>query len=347
MKKIAEAALRLLKDGESFAVATILESSGSTPREPGATMLIRRGGGIVGTVGGGVLEANIQKAARRVLETGKAAVVEYVLEQSGAAAIGAICGGRARALIEFIDPQDPRNTVYFEQLFKACAAEKQSYIASLISDSEMTAPRCQCLILYDGTIVGGEGLDKAVLAKLWPVPDTDEAALRLDGLTVYLAPVGSDGTVYIFGAGHCGEKLAHILHTVGFGTVVIDDRAEFANSARFPDADEILVPKRITDPFDTLQFGADSYIVIVTRGHAHDELVLRKALRTEAGYIGMIGSKKKRETIYNHLLADGYTPEDIGRVHSPIGLPINAETPEEIAVSITAELISIRAKKKK
>ncbi len=102
----------------------------------------------------------------------------------------------------------------------------------------------------------------------------------------------------------------------------------------------------MTQPFDTLELGADSYIVIVTRGHMHDELVLRKALRTKAGYVGMIGSKKKRETIYQHLLSDGYTPADIARVHSPIGLPIGAETPEEIAVSITAELIQFRAQKK-
>jgi xanthine dehydrogenase accessory factor len=346
MKIIAETALRLLKNGESFAQATILESSGSTPRERGAAMLLRRDGSITGTIGGGVLEAHVQKAARRVLETGAADVAEYVLEQTGAAAIGAICGGRAKALIEYIDAADPRNTEFFEKLSKACAADKQSFIASLIPDSTITQPRCQCLILPDGTFVGGDRFDHNVLSQLWPVPDPEDEPLLLGGVSVYLSPVGSDGTVLIFGAGHCGEKLAHVLHTVGFGTVVIDDRAEFASVARFPDADVILVPESMTQPFDTLEIGADSYIVIVTRGHAHDELVLRKALRSNAGYVGMIGSKKKRETIYSHLLADGYTPDDIARVHSPIGLPIGAETPEEIAVSITAELIQKRAAKK-
>jgi xanthine dehydrogenase accessory factor len=345
MKIIAETALRLLKNGESFAQATILTSSGSTPREPGAAMLIRRDGSIVGTVGGGVLEAHILKTAKRVIDTGIATVEEYLLEESGAAAIGAICGGRAQTLIEFIDANDVRNTAYFEQLFKACAAEKQSFIAALIPHS-ISTPRCECLILSDGTFVGSERYDRQLLDQLWPIPDLDDDSLSLDDTEVYLFPVGSDGTVYIFGAGHCGEKLAHVLHTVGFGTVVIDDRADFANSARFPDADEILVPESMTAPFDTLAFGADSYIVIVTRGHVHDELVLRKALKTQAGYVGMIGSRKKRETIYQHLLADGFTSEDIQRVHSPIGLPIGAESPEEIAVSITAELIQFRAARK-
>jgi len=154
----------------------------------------------------------------------------------------------------------------------------------------------------------------------------------------------NNGTVYIFGAGHCGEKLAHVLYTVGFNTVVIDDRAEFANAERFPEADEILVPKSMDIPFGNIAFNTESYIVIVTRGHAQDELVLRGALRTEVGYIGMIGSKKKRDSIYARLLADGYMQSDIDRVTSPIGIPIEADTPEEIAVSIAAELIKLRAK---
>jgi len=152
-----------------------------------------------------------------------------------------------------------------------------------------------------------------------------------------------DDTVYIFGAGHCGEALSPLLTFVGFSVVVIDDRSEFANNARFPDADEILVPKSMELVFDEARFGDKSYIVIVTRGHKYDELVLSCALRTEAGYIGMIGSRKKRDTIYKNLLASEYTKKDLSRVYSPIGIPIGDETPEEIAVSITAQLIKVRA----
>jgi len=154
-------------------------------------------------------------------------------------------------------------------------------------------------------------------------------------------------TVYIFGAGHCGMALAPVLRVVGFRVVVIDDRAEFANAKRFPDADEIYAPEKIdADFFDTLKINKNGYIVIVTRGHVHDEVALRGALRTDAGYVGMIGSRKKRESIYERLLSDGYTQADIDRTYSPIGMPIGADTPEEIAISIAAQIIKVRAEGK-
>ncbi len=345
MKLIAEAAISLLKAGTGFALATVLESSGSTPREAGSAMLIKPDKSIVGSVGGGVLEANTISAAQKVIAEKKATFTLYVLENEGAAAIGAVCGGRARVLIDYIDAEDPGNTEFFEQLLKAASTSQRSHIAALIPASEKLARRNTCLILADGTLVGTEVFDPDIQSYLRKGRGYD-IFTRLEKYAAYLFPIGSDGTVYIFGAGHCGEKLAHIVHTVGFGTVVIDDRIEFANTSRIPEADDIIVPKNLEEPFDTIAFGPDSYIVIVTRGHMHDEVVLRRALQTNAGYIGMIGSKKKRETIYRHLLDEGFTQVDIDRVYSPIGIPIGAETPEEIAISITAELIKVRAEKK-
>jgi xanthine dehydrogenase accessory factor len=345
MKKIAEAALSMLVSGKSFAFAVVLESSGSTPREAGSAMLVRQDKSIVGTVGGGVLEANTVKSALKVISGRRAAVVEFVLEEKGAAAIGAVCGGRAKVLIDFIDAGDYANTVFFEELLKAARMSERSHLAALIPASGDLEPRNICLILPDKSLVGAEVFGPEVHAHLKSAQGYD-IFTKLENYASHLFPIGSDGTVYIFGAGHCGEKLAHIVHTVGFETVVIDDREEFANIARIPEADEILVPDKLDAPFDTLVFGPDSYIVIVTRGHIHDEVVLRRALQTPAGYIGMIGSKKKRETIYRHLMDEGFTGADIARVYSPIGIDISAETPEEIAVSITAELIKVRASKK-
>ena len=345
MKKIAEAALAQLNAGKRLALAIILKSSGSTPREAGSSMLIREDGSIVGTVGGGVMEAHIQKAAKRVIQSGVSDMTEYVLEQDDAASIGAVCGGRATILIDFFDGSDPQSLVYFEELLKATGSDERAYIAAVIPHSGMLASRSTCLV-SGGALFGAVGLDAAVISYLEDADCCRTALTKLDTSHVYLFPVGTDGIVYIFGAGHCGEKLAHILHTVGFVTVVIDDRSEFANKDRIPDADEFLVPKSLEQPFDTIEFGTDSYIVIVTRGHMHDEVVLKRALRTNSGYIGMIGSKKKRETIYSHLLVDGYTQDDISRVYSPIGIAIGAETPEEIAVSIAAEIIKTRADKR-
>lgn len=346
MKNIAEAAIQMLKNDTGFAQALILISSGSTPRESGATMLIRQDGSIIGTVGGGVMEGHILKVARKVIADKSSVVSEYVLEQNDAASIGAICGGRATILVDYINPEDKGNLAYFEQLLNAIASTERSYIAAVISDSGKLSPRNHCLILPDGTLIGAQVFSSELRTHLKDVDSGYDTFTKLEHYSTYFFPIGTNGTIYIFGAGHCGEKLGHIVHTVGFGIIVIDDRSDFANTARFPEAEEIIVPKDMTEPFDSKNFNTDSYIVIVTRGHMQDETVLRRALQTDAGYIGMIGSKKKRETIYQHLLEDGYTPEDIARVHSPIGLSIAAETPEEIAVSITAELIKVRAEKK-
>lgn len=159
---------------------------------------------------------------------------------------------------------------------------------------------------------------------------------------LYLEPVTFPASVFIFGAGHVSRAIARITATVEFRTVVLDDRPEFANRERFPDVAEIRVDQPVTMLFDLREFSPADFIVIVTRGHLQDQLVLEKALRTDAGYIGMIGSKRKCRLIFDSLLEKGYSEEQIQRVHAPIGININAETPEEIAVSIVGEIIHQR-----
>jgi xanthine dehydrogenase accessory factor len=131
---------------------------------------------------------------------------------------------------------------------------------------------------------------------------------------------------------------------VGFRTVVVDDRPEFANPSRFETAGEIRVVEDFAHAFTGLNADVDAYVVILTRGHRHDKTVLAQALRTQAVYIGMIGSRRKRDDVYAALLQEGFSGEDLQRVHCPIGIAIHAETPEEIAVSIVGELIAVRAK---
>ena len=153
-------------------------------------------------------------------------------------------------------------------------------------------------------------------------------------------------TVLIFGAGHVSQQVAPLCEKMGFRVVVLDDRAEYANRSRFTAETEI----RVLDSFDDwagLPIDAGCYIVILTRGHIHDKTVLGLALRTSAGYIGMIGSRRKRDKIYQALREEGFTQQDINRVYSPIGLDIGAETPEELAVSIVGELIQVRAAEQK
>jgi xanthine dehydrogenase accessory factor len=174
-------------------------------------------------------------------------------------------------------------------------------------------------------------------AQLLQVPG-EEHPLLLE----WLRPTG---TVFIFGGGHVGRCVAHLAAYVDFKVVVIDDREEFASKESVPDADECLV----VDTFDgvTARLGMlpDSYAVIVTRGHAHDRNVLEQCLKEKIAYLGMIGSRRKIKLQFQSLLEEGVPKEDLERVHAPIGLPIGGETPEEIAVSIVAEMLQTRNRK--
>ncbi|MFZ2041138.1 MAG: XdhC family protein [Desulfobacterales bacterium] len=151
-----------------------------------------------------------------------------------------------------------------------------------------------------------------------------------------------DPELLVFGAGHISTFVAALAKTVGFRVTVIDNRAEWADCRRFPQADAVYVLE-FEAAFETLGVSPSAYIVIVTRGHAFDQRVLEQALRTPAACIGMLGSAAKRDKIFTALTAQGFTDQDLGRVHAPIGLPIGAETPAEIAVSIVGELIRVRA----
>ncbi|MCJ7631137.1 XdhC family protein, partial [Candidatus Bathyarchaeota archaeon] len=197
-----------------------------------------------------------------------------------------------------------------------------------------------------GSLSGGAELEKKVLSE-------GEGALREKKsrilvfsyedrrMEVLLEPVFCEPTVYIFGGGHVSEQVAPLAKKVHFKVVVIDDREIFANRERFPEADEVIVSE-FEKCFDRLNIDDSSYIVIVTRGHLYDGMVLEQALKSKARYIGMIGSRKKIGTLYQSLIKNGIAKETLSRVHAPIGVDINSETPEEIAVSIVAELIKVR-----
>jgi xanthine dehydrogenase accessory factor len=167
--------------------------------------------------------------------------------------------------------------------------------------------------------------------------------VAVEGKRFFVEPTFLPGTVYLFGAGHVSRPVAELAASVNFRIVVLDDRSDFANNERFPKADQIIVIPSYDDLFAGLDIGKDSYLVIVTRGHLHDKTVLEQSLRTKAGYIGMIGSRRKQHLVYEELLGKGFTEDDLKRVYNPIGLDICAETPEEIAVSIVAELIKVRS----
>jgi len=344
LEKIFKEAIKLIDEGEDFSLATIITRDGSAPRGPGAKMIVRNDGSIIGTIGGGLLEAVVIKKAAEVYNEKKARVEEFHLTGDDFSTIDMTCGGDLKVLIDFINATDPVNKEVFNYLKDGYGKNKPAYLVTLIpkKDPEFTLQKLS-IIFEDGTCTGNNNFD---LNDLLPVLSSvskykivrieDNKKLIVESLKTVFSAV-------IFGAGHVGLKVAELLKFTGFNITVIDDRPEFANSERFPFADKIDVFNSFDDNIDFLNIDKNTYIVIVTRGHINDEKVLALALKTSAGYIGMIGSRKKRDVIYRNLIAKGFADKDLERVFAPIGINIGADTPEEIAVSIVAEIIKVRS----
>jgi xanthine dehydrogenase accessory factor len=343
MREIIKEAVGLLEKGEGFVLATVVEQNRSAPRSAGARMVVTRDGAVIGTVGGGALEAKVQKVAAEVLKNRKAEVIFFNLSAGDASGMGMICGGDARVLVDYVDSGDPFCLTLYRELAAALERGDRAWLVTLLPSEEEVRLGRTFLVRGDGTAVGipgdvAEGFDD-LLAEVGGCG----TFTYLERYRAVIDPTVNRWTALIFGGGHVGKSLVPVLSSVEFRTVIFDDRQEFVNRERFGLADQIVHLDSFEDAFKGVTVDERSCIVILTRGHLHDRTVLRQALRTKAAYIGMIGSRTKRELTYKALLDEGFTKADLERVHSPIGLSIKAETPAEIAVSIAAELIRIRA----
>lgn len=248
--ELYEEMVRLTRQGEQFALSTVVANSGSSPRKSGAKMLVRDDGSSLGTVGGGRIEKETIEAARAALSDGEARTLEFVLTEEH----GYACGG---------------------------------------------------------------------------------------SMSVFVEAQGHRPLLVMFGAGHVGRAVSALAHGCGFRVVVVDERPDCAVQALLPGADEIICAK-VADAFGLLKLDRDSFAVIATPGHLHDFAAVRGCLATEAGFIGLLGSRIKRETLLGTLEEEGFDSLQRGRVVTPVGLDIAAQTPEEIAVSIVGQLIAIR-----
>jgi xanthine dehydrogenase accessory factor len=269
--------------------------------------------------------------------------MDFELTNADSAGLGMICGGRGILLIENVDPTADAKAELYQALLDLLTAGGTGWLATGLSDQLGGGLKVEkCLVDSSGAITGEPVCSTEALRRLAHTGGALDGLTAVDRPGLYVQPVGAAGTAYVFGAGHCGRSLVPLLNMVGFRTVIVDDRAAFANVARFPNAEQILVPPSFEDALEGLPIGGQSYLVIMTRGHVFDRIVLDQALRTKAGYIGMIGSAKKIADVFQILRDKGFSDDDLGRVHAPIGLSIGAETPEEIAVSIAAEIIQVR-----
>ncbi len=324
MKQLYEALRAALSRGEDAVLCTILETSGSTPRGPGAKMAVFRDGSIAGTVGGGRLEYQSIQDALSVFHGEAVSIRNYELDGGP---LDMVCGGETKLFFQRLGRGD---LPWVEAALELLDGSGDSWLVTSLSDGRSgtwdreNGPRFPS---------GWKIQNLAPLRRRKPV--------WRDGW--FVEPLGRAGKVYVFGGGHVSQALVPVLARTGFRTVVCENRPEFARQELFPDAErvELLEFSELTE---LLPITPDDCLVIMTRGHRDDYEVLLKALSTGAGYIGVIGSRKKAEFTFQRLREDGYPDADLARVHTPVGLPIGAETPAEIAISVAAELIAHRAR---
>jgi xanthine dehydrogenase accessory factor len=345
---IFETVCRLLGEGTPLVLASIVGRWGSAPRQTGAKMVVTSGGRGYGTIGGGLMENRVVEEAGAVLDSGSSRIVHFDLDNQDLNTSGMMCGGRADVLLEFIEAG--RENAGFFCLLRDSVEEGEDFsLATVFSEDDPSQVDAgHCLLFRDGRLVEQRPLPQLDLELLKASASSarEVATVRLKDRRALLEPVQKARTLYCFGAGHVAVPTARIASIAGFHVMVLDDRAEFACEERFPEA-AIRIVDDFSRSFDGLEIDRNSFIVIVTREHLFDRIVLEQALKTDAGYIGMISSRKKRDAIFRVLLEAGAKEEDLRRVHSPIGLDISAETPEEIAVSIVAELVQERARQRR
>jgi xanthine dehydrogenase accessory factor len=308
-------AIRLHEAGERFALGLVVHTRGSTPQKAGAAALFTADGRVLGTLGGGCLEAEAHQRALRSLDTGQPVLFQLRLDEIDGWDDGLICGGAARIFAT------PHIAPHIPALQLALAAAR---------------PGALVLPLDGGPAYHASGL---------PFEDGDAERPRiveLDGQERFVIPLVAAPRLIIAGGGHIGKATARLGVMLGFRVTVIDDRPTFANPAHFPGAEAVLCGD-IPEAMAQQTIGPDTYIVIVTRGHRNDGQTLAACVASKARYIGMIGSQRKSLLIKKELVESGRaTQQQLDQVRSPIGLDIGAQTVEEIAVSIAAELVQAR-----
>jgi xanthine dehydrogenase accessory factor len=334
-----------LEAGAPLVLISIISLQGSTPRHSGTKMLVDANGKSHGTIGGSLIEAAAIREAKNILAKGKSKIISFELTGKDAAAPGMICGGKAEILLDYLAPT-AENLDFSHCWHDAAARGKDCYLLTHFKGAYDRPEILGHAVLFpDGNISGNKSLAQPDTDKLKPELHnvSATAVMPLEDTRVLVDRLRKMKTVYCFGAGHVAVPTAHIAALSGFRVIVIDDRAEFVNAERFPEAHEIRVISDFDHALEGLEIDKDSFIVIVTRGHQYDRTVLEQSIKTNSGYIGMISSRRKKQAIYEALLARGVKKELLEQVHSPIGIDIGGETPEEIAVSIVAELITIRS----
>lgn len=341
MRKLVSELLSREQQGDPIACCTVVATRGSTPQEAGAMMLVRSDGQTIGTLGGGCVEAEVRQQALRMLAAQSAAAEIHSFDLDGDQGWdeGLICGGRMTMLIE---PMSRERADYFRKLLELLDAGRGCVQAVALPGNPQHVPAGARALFDDSgrAVIACGGM--AELAGDLPVkgPRAKPTVVR----EIASMPTSPRIRLLIIGAGHVGQAVARLAAEVDFEVWVLDDRDKYANSQRLATAERVIVGP-IGETVKSLlpTIGPGTFCLIVTRGHTHDEEALSHLAGCPAGYIGMIGSKRKVRLTMEDLLHRGIAQTALDRVCAPVGLPIGSQTVPEIAVSIVAQLIAYRS----
>jgi xanthine dehydrogenase accessory factor len=348
MREMFHEICQALLNGQELAVATIISDSGSTPRSSGSKMIVYPNGDISGTIGGGAVEGDVSQRALRLFKTGGAEIVPYDFSQNGhAEQMDLICGGQIKVLIEHLAVND-ENVKLLGAAHEELKMSRPFWWIGKITDVTGRLQVDHAIQKVEKGFLGPHHFEHEIQGLIEPSRRISNGSSFIESehnayLIEFITP---PQPLFLFGAGHVAKEIAALSKKVGFRIIVFDDRVEFATADCFPDADEIVVCPEFAEVFKGFDINPGDFIVIATRGHCYDKEVLAQALQTEAGYIGMIGSRRKRDAIYKELIKQGVKQSALEQVCCPVGLSIDAETPAEIGVSVVAQMIQQRAKRR-
>lgn len=345
MREIYQKIPELIESDQVGAYCTVVETKGSTPQKPGSKLLILPDLHNIGTLGGGCVEAEARRQAIGLMQGGVPRLLEFQLDSDYGWDDGLICGGNMKIFIDL--PKTQAEAEMFTRI-QEFNKEKVPLMSATVVESNQPDIKVGMKMVFakNGQRIGTLGdskLETEIETEISDILDQNRSSLYKKDKTVsiFLEPIQPRPTLLIAGAGHVGQALCHIGSWLDFDIAIVDDRADFASKSRLPEANEIIIGD-IAEELRHYPINHLTYVVIVTRGHQHDESALHSVVESDARYIGLIGSRRKIKLIFDDLLDEGIPIEKLQRVYAPIGLDINSKTVPEIAVSIASQLIQVR-----
>lgn len=341
MRELSQQLEALVGTRQETVYCRLVETRGSTPQKPGATMLIYPDGSQAGTLGGGCVEAEVKRTALTYLEENKARIAKFQLDHDYGWDDGLICGGRMQILIQPIKDEQSRN--YIGQLCQLLKrAPGFTEVVHYALESEDSTPT---ILLFNEqqnlqASLGPAGNELEQEARETLVPLDSRPRAYQQGTLAFLPSVERCQLV-IVGGGHVGQAVSNMAVNLEFDVTVIDDREVIVSEDRFPNVHQ-RISGDLEEILPALKITPHTYCLIVTRGHNHDQRALYHLADRGARYVGLIGSRRKIKLIFDDLLDAGISREVLHHVHAPLGINIGSQTVQEIAVSICAELVSHR-----